>query len=83
MVCGAKNQLTGELYHWYSVPMDGEEFKRKRHQLGLTQAQLANKLGVTATAVARWERGERSVSEPVARFLTLLCQLAKGKRRAP
>jgi len=61
--------------------MDGKEFKRKRLALKMTQAQLAAKLGVTSTAVARWEREERRVSEPVARLLTLLCQLAKSPRR--
>ena len=55
--------------------MIGKEFKRKRSALGLTQVQLANQLGVSVTTVARWERGERTISEPVARLLTLLCTL--------
>jgi DNA-binding transcriptional regulator YiaG len=59
----------------------GKAFKRKRGQLGLTQVQLATQLGVTVTAVARWERGERKISEPVARLLTLLHQM--HQRNAP
>jgi DNA-binding transcriptional regulator YiaG len=59
----------------YSSVMTGKEFKQKRRTLALTQLQLAAELGVTVTAVARWERGERKISEPVARLLTLLCTL--------
>ena len=33
---------------------------------------MAERLGVTSTSVARWERGERAISEPVARLITLL-----------
>ena len=62
--------------------MTGKGFKQKRGHLGLTQVQLAKRLGVTANAIARWERGERRISEPVARLLTLLCQL-KHSRRTP
>lgn len=32
-----------------------------RYQRGLTQAQMAEWLGVSANAVARWERGERKL----------------------
>ena len=55
--------------------MTGKAFKQKRGKLGLTQVQLATRLGVSVTAVARWERGERRISEPVAKLLTLLCQM--------
>lgn len=57
--------------------MTGKGFKRKRSALGLTQVQLATQLGVSVTAVARWERGERTISGPVARLLTLLHQLQR------
>ena len=52
--------------------MTGTQLKRRRRQLGLTQRQLADRLGVTETTVARWERGERRISEPVSRLLALL-----------
>ena len=63
--------------------MTGKEFRKKRGTLGLTQIQLAAELGVTGTAVARWERSERKISEPVARLLTLLCKLNRSPRRHP
>lgn len=65
--------------------MTGKGLKQKRAQLGLTQVQLAARLGVSANAVARWERGERRISEPVARLLTLLCTMPRMnvKRRTP
>jgi transcriptional regulator with XRE-family HTH domain len=50
----------------------GDELRRLRRKAGLTQVQVAERLGVTSTSVARWERGERAISEPVARLITLL-----------
>ncbi len=63
------------------VSMTGKGFRHMRARLELTQSQLATQLGVTTTAVARWERGERRISEPVARLLTLLVQLHHSPRR--
>jgi len=37
----------------------------KRKQLGVTQADLGELLGVAANTVARWERGERDADTPV------------------
>jgi transcriptional regulator with XRE-family HTH domain len=34
-----------------------EFLRRRRVELGLTQADLAERLGVTQEAVSRWERG--------------------------
>lgn len=49
----------------------GAIIKARRKACGLTQLNLAMRLGVTPQAVGKWERGE---SEP---DLTLLCPLAK------
>lgn len=62
------------------MSMTHQEFIRRRNRLGLTQAQLAKQLGVTPLAVSFWERGTRRISGPVAKLLTLLCQLQRVKR---
>ena len=41
--------------------MAGDELRKRREALGMTQEQLAGELGVAANTVARWERGERSI----------------------
>jgi transcriptional regulator with XRE-family HTH domain len=41
--------------------MDADELKEKRKALEMTQAQLAEELGVNIMTVSRWERGLRSI----------------------
>jgi transcriptional regulator with XRE-family HTH domain len=60
--------------------MTGKQLKKIRGQLGWTQSQLANELGVTSNTVARWERGEVAIREPVARLLQSIYSQKKGKR---
>ncbi len=38
----------------------GQKLKDTRHQLGLSQAQLAVILGVSDAALSRWEHGNRN-----------------------
>jgi len=52
--------------------MTGQQLRRIRKRLGLTQVELADRLGVASNTVARWERNEVGISGPVARLLTLL-----------
>jgi transcriptional regulator with XRE-family HTH domain len=61
--------------------MDGLELRRLRTRAGLTQAALAAKLGVAPNSVARWERNERAIAEPMARLIvmTLESMRPKGK----
>lgn len=44
--------------------MTGEELRERRMALHLSQATLADKLGVTKNTVARWERGELRMANP-------------------
>ena len=47
-----------------------DEIKNRREQMGLTQKELAQRIGVTQGAVTQWEIG---ISRP---SLTTLCKLA-------
>ena len=60
--------------------MTKDEVKQLRAKLGLTQQELADKLGVTQTSVARWEMGMHQIEEPTARLLKLLVKMEKNPR---
>lgn len=63
--------------------MTGEELRRIRKRLGLTQVALAERLGVAPNSVARWERDEVPIREVVARLVRLLAKVpaqTSGKR---
>ncbi len=55
--------------------MTGEELKRRRHALGLSQGKVAELAGVTGEykrqAVYRWEKGAREIPEAEAALLDL------------
>lgn len=54
--------------------------KAARARLGLTQPQLAAELGVHAMTVSKWETGQRSIPEPVARLVQRLVAERRTKR---
>ncbi len=45
--------------------LSGDELRALRRRVGLTQAALADRLGVSPNTVARWERGTRRMANPV------------------
>ena len=53
----------------------GEIIEKKRKEKNLTQKELANALGVSNTAVSKWENGNNlpdiSMLEPLSRILDL------------
>jgi len=59
--------------------MDGTELRRIRKRLGLTQAELAAKVGVARNSIARQERGELGIKESLARLLELLAKIEMQK----
>jgi transcriptional regulator with XRE-family HTH domain len=62
--------------------MTGDEVRRIRQRLGLTQAELSERLGVAANSVARWERNEMRIRPTAAALLRLMARIeGRGKRR--
>lgn len=54
--------------------MDAEQIKALRAKLGLTQAQMAARIGTTVTTISRWETGDR---KPKGLYAKALDDLAK------
>jgi transcriptional regulator with XRE-family HTH domain len=52
--------------------MTGAALRNRRKALGMTQRELAQALGVTSNTVARYERDESGIPEPVARLVMLI-----------
>ncbi len=61
------------------MPMTGDALKRYRKQLKLTQVALAKKIGVHPNSLARMERNEMTISEPVSRLVRVFAA-AQNKR---
>ena len=61
ILCGRKKYFCCNPYHIFVYKDAGKQVMRYRKNLGLTQVQLADRLGVTQTTVKRWER---NVSKP-------------------
>lgn len=62
------------------MPMTGKQLKACRAQLGMTQKQFALQLGLHWNSLARMERGEIGISEPIVKLARLIVQVhPKGK----
>ena len=54
------------------MPMKGQQLRRLRTRMKLTQKELGIKLGVTENTVARWERGEVPINETAVKLVKIL-----------
>ena len=60
--------------------MSGSELRAIRQELSLTQAALAEAIGVRSNTVARWERGEIGISEPTTRLVERIAAERRGAK---
>jgi transcriptional regulator with XRE-family HTH domain len=54
--------------------MSPKEAKRIRKKLGLTQVELAKKLGLHFMTISKWERGAEPIMKQTALVLKLLAK---------
>lgn len=59
--------------------MEGSELKQKRENLGLTQTELADILGVKMNTVYRWESGILSVPKSIELAMDTVERTHKSK----
>ncbi|CCV64821.1 conserved hypothetical protein [Alteracholeplasma palmae J233] len=57
--------------------VDSEFLKKFRHELHLTQLQLAKVLGVSKKTIEKWEQGKNPLLGPAARLVYLIHQNPK------
>jgi DNA-binding XRE family transcriptional regulator len=58
---------------WYPTEsMTRQELRALRKAAGLTQGELAKRLGVALNTVSRWETGGARITSPMARLLRLV-----------
>ncbi len=62
--------------------MSGPELRKIRLRLKLRQVDLAESIGVAANTVARWERSEMRITEPMSRLIRLVTGPRPKARRA-
>src|SRR6184192_3931043 len=53
------------------VGMGPDDLRRRRRQLGMSQAELGRSLGLASNTIARWERDELPIGSPVLLRLAL------------
>jgi DNA-binding transcriptional regulator YiaG len=61
--------------------MTAKEVRAIRRRLGLTQRELADKVGVARNTVTRWELGLIGIRESAARLLRLLATQPTARKR--
>lgn len=57
--------------------MSGKTLRRLREAAGLTQGQLAKKLGVALNTVSRWELGQMKIAQRSERLIELVLKGGK------
>ena len=61
--------------------MTCKQIRAIRDRLGLTQTELAERVGVARNTVTRWESGTLGIKESAARLLRMLAEQSGDRRR--
>ena len=69
-----KKVLTNRVTEVTIKIMNGDGIKELRKKLGLTQQELADKIGVARVTIARWETGQKKPSNLAKRQLVRLAK---------
>ena len=67
------NSGSEQPYRLYTAGSAGEAIREYRRQAGLTQAELADRVGISATYLSRLENGQET--EQLRRIITILKEL--------
>jgi transcriptional regulator with XRE-family HTH domain len=59
--------------------MYASELREIRRRLGFTQQEMGTYVGIHSNSIARMERGELTITEPVARLVQLIAVGAKAQ----
>jgi predicted transcriptional regulator len=62
-----------------SMPMTGAQLRQHRKRLGLTQKQMAERLGLHWNSLARMERGEIGMRESTIKLIRLIAGASKKR----
>jgi transcriptional regulator with XRE-family HTH domain len=66
---------------WYSGRMTSDELKQWREARGISQAELARRLGVAVTTLWRWEHGRRMPSAELIALALIGLDVQDGQSR--
>ena len=62
------------------MDMTADQLKRKRRDLGLTQVELAKRLGVTRLTVVRWETGVHKIPYATGELIKQMRETGRPRR---
>jgi putative transcriptional regulator len=68
------HRAIGEMLILEKKTLNAKEFRFLRHELNMTQMNLAALIGVDVQNLGRWERGETGIPGPAQRLVRLLYQ---------
>jgi transcriptional regulator with XRE-family HTH domain len=70
--------LPDDVTFCYNRAMDKDTFRRKRERLGLTQEEMAKRLGKNRITIIRYESGETPIPKAIEMALKIVEEEERG-----